>query len=90
MADKKEKISNKYKAVDPDQFRLTYNDSVPKYESLCKGESVSLDSGNETVKDWIRNNIIIKEQYMDMTIQGTRFKQKFFLKKTEITEENII
>ena len=62
MADKKEKISNKYKAVDPEQFGLMYNDTVPKYEELCKGESVSLDNGSRTVKDWIRNNIIIKEK----------------------------
>ena len=61
MADKKEKMSNKYKAVDPDQFGLMYNNTVPKYESLCKGESVSLDKGNKTVKDWINNNIITKE-----------------------------
>ena len=62
MADKKENTGNKYKAVDPAQFELMYNDTVPKYESLCKGESVSLDKGNKTVKDWIRNNIIIKEK----------------------------
>ena len=63
MAEKKEKpTSNKYKAVDPTQFAEWYNNSAPKYENLCKGESVSLDSGNKTVKDWIRNNIIIKEK----------------------------
>ena len=62
MAEKKEKVSNKYKAVDPSQFAEWYNNSAPKYENLCKGESVSLDNGNKTVKDWIRNNIIIKEK----------------------------
>ena len=62
MAEKKANTGNKYKAVDPDQFGLMYNDTVPKYENLCKGESVSLDKGNKTVQDWIRNNIIIKEK----------------------------
>ena len=62
MAEKKANTGNKYKAVDPNQFAETYNDTVPKYENLCKGESVSLDKGNKTVKDWIRNNIIIKEK----------------------------
>ena len=61
MADKKEKTSNKYKAVDPAKFAEWYNDSAPNYEKLCKGESVSLDQGNSTVKEWIKNNIIIKE-----------------------------
>ena len=61
MADKKENTGNKYKAVDPVQFGLMYNNTVPKYENLCKGESVSLDKGNKTVKDWINNNIITKE-----------------------------
>ena len=61
MAEKKENTGNKYKAVDPVQFAEWYNNSAPKYENLCKGESVSLDKGNKTVKDWIRNNIIIKE-----------------------------
>ena len=62
MAEKTIKTSNKYKAVNPDQFAEWYNDTVPKYENLCKGESVSLDKGNKTVQDWIRNNIIIKEK----------------------------
>ena len=62
MAEKKENTSNKYKVVNPNQFAETYNDTVPKYENLCKGESVSLDESNKTVKDWLRNNIIIKEK----------------------------
>ena len=61
MTEKKANTGNKYKAVDPSQFGLMYNDTVPKYENLCKGESVSLDKGNKTVKDWINNNIITKE-----------------------------
>ena len=62
MAEKTIKTSNKYKANNPKQFSEWYNDTVPKYENLCKGESVSLDKGNKTVQDWIRNNIIIKEK----------------------------
>ena len=62
MAEKKENTGNKYKATDPAQFADWYNDTVPKYDNLCKGESVSLDKGNKTVKDWIKNNIIIKEK----------------------------
>tara|TARA_R100001594_G_C4030831_1_gene261236 strand:- start:412 stop:600 length:189 start_codon:yes stop_codon:yes gene_type:complete len=62
MAKKKANTGNKYKAVDPNHFAETYNDTVPEYENLCKGEFVSLDKGNKTVKNWIMNNIIIKEK----------------------------
>ena len=62
MAEKTTKSSNKYKAANPSQFAEWYNNTAPKYNELCKGESVSLDSGNKTVKDWIKNNIIIKEK----------------------------
>ena len=61
MAEKTIKTGNKYKAVNPDQFAEWYNDTVPKYNELCKGEPVSLDKGNKIVKDWISNNIITKE-----------------------------
>ena len=62
MTEKTTKSSNKYKANDPIQFAEMYNNTVPKYNELCKGESVSLDKENRTVKDWIRNNIIKKEK----------------------------
>ena len=65
MAENKEKISKsgtKYKAENPKQFAEMYNDTTPKYNELCKGEPVSLDKGNKIVKDWISNNIIIKEK----------------------------
>ena len=65
MTENKEKISKsrtKYKAVNPKQFAGMYNDTAPKYNELCKGESVSLNMSNSTVKDWLRNNIITKEK----------------------------
>ena len=64
MAEKTIKTGNskpKYKAVNPEQFANMYNDTAPKYDELCKGESVSLDMSNRTVKDWLINNIITKE-----------------------------
>lgn len=51
----------KYKAVDSERFALMYNNSVPEYKELCSGKSVSLNEKNKVVKDWINNNIIVKE-----------------------------
>ena len=62
MAEKTIKSGNKYKATNPSQFADMYNDTAPKYEELCKGESVSLDKNSRIVKDWLRNNIITKEK----------------------------
>jgi len=64
MTDKTTKTSNskpKYKAVNPKTFADMYNNTAPNYNELCKGESVSLDTNNSAVKDWLRNNIITKE-----------------------------
>ena len=64
MADKKKKISNskaRYKAKNPRQFKLTYNDACPGYDELCTGNAIELDTTNKRVKSWIVNNIIIKE-----------------------------
>ncbi len=58
---KKSKTSNKYRAVDPQQFKEWYTKDAPFYEELSKGESVSLNTSDATVKDWLINNIIIKE-----------------------------
>tara|TARA_Y100000034_G_scaffold117626_1_gene157297 strand:- start:64 stop:261 length:198 start_codon:yes stop_codon:yes gene_type:complete len=65
MAEKTTKTSNskaKYKAVNPGAFANMYNDTAPKYNELCKGESVDLDRNSRIVKDWLRNNIITKEK----------------------------
>ena len=57
----KKTTSTKYKAVNPASFKETYNNNSPKYSELSKGESVELNVNNATVKDWLLNNIIIKE-----------------------------
>ena len=59
MATKNKKVT--YKASDPEQFTSMYNDVCPKYKELCEGESVELDESNKIVKNWLLNNIIIKE-----------------------------
>tara|TARA_Y100000593_G_scaffold27110_1_gene54018 strand:+ start:63 stop:257 length:195 start_codon:yes stop_codon:yes gene_type:complete len=64
MAEKVKKESKavvKYKAVDPKKFKESYTDVVPFYEQLCKGESVVLDTKDKSFKNWLNNNIIIKE-----------------------------
>ena len=63
MAEKevKKPTSNKYKARNPKKFAAMYTDIAPYYDSLCKGESVSVDLKNEQVKMWVTNKIIVKE-----------------------------
>jgi len=56
--EKKTKKGKKYKATDPGRFEDSHNEIVPKYASLCKGESVSLDANNKHVRGWLRNKII--------------------------------
>ena len=59
--DTKTSKSNKYKAVNPSQFKEWYGDDTAIKKSLCKGESVSLKAGDKAFQDWINNNIIVKE-----------------------------
>lgn len=61
MAEKKEKSANKFKAINPDSFKDSYNDSAPGYKELSKGESTVLNIDNKIVKNWLNNNIIVKE-----------------------------
>ena len=56
--EKKIKKEKKYKATDPSRFEDSHTDIVPKYASLCKGESVALDAKNKHVQGWLRNKII--------------------------------
>lgn len=58
---KEVKTASKYKAVNPQQFKEWYTDSVPCYEELSKGESVTLNTKDRVVQDWLNNNLIIKE-----------------------------
>ena len=51
----------KYKASNPQQFKEWFNSNKPYYKELCKGEAVEVDLKNKTVKSWIDNKIIIKE-----------------------------
>lgn len=50
-----------YKAVNKDKFKACYNDKVPGFKSLCKGESVSFDESSPLFKSLLENKIIIKE-----------------------------
>jgi len=56
--EKKTKKGKKYKATDPERFKDSHNEIVPKYASLSKGESVPLDANNKHVQGWLRNKII--------------------------------
>ena len=60
MADKKKTTVKviKYKAVNPEGFKASYNDVVPCYEELSKGESVELDVNNKNIQNLLLNNII--------------------------------
>ena len=51
----------KYKASNPKQFKEWCGENKPYYKELCKGEAVEVDLKNKTVKSWINNKIIIKE-----------------------------
>ena len=59
MATKNKKV--KYKALDIDRFINDYNDIVPGYNELCKGQSVDLDENNKIIKNLLINNVLIKE-----------------------------
>ena len=59
--DDKKATNPKYKAVNPDSFKENYNSNSPKYDELCKGESVSLNAKDKHTISWLSNNIIIKE-----------------------------
>jgi len=64
MAEKKEKTRSsrpKYKARNPEKFAAMYTDIAPYYNSLCKGESVTVDLKNGQVRMWIANKLIVKE-----------------------------
>ncbi len=58
---KKNKESNKYKAVNPKLFAESYNDRTPFYKELSNGDSVELDSKNKHTINLLDNKIIIKE-----------------------------
>tara|TARA_Y100000593_G_C4135694_1_gene249630 strand:- start:33 stop:230 length:198 start_codon:yes stop_codon:yes gene_type:complete len=51
----------KYKAVDPERFKASYNNVCPCYEELSEGKSVVLNTSNKIVKGWILNKQIMKE-----------------------------
>ena len=56
----KKNTSNKYKAVNPDQFKEWYGDDTSVKKALCKGEAVSVKANDRAFKDWINNKIIVK------------------------------
>ena len=57
----KQTSKSKYRAVNPEQFKEWFTSAKPKYKELCDGSSVELDESNSSVKSWISNKIIIKE-----------------------------
>ena len=57
-ADKK---AEGWRAVNPVQFSLSYNENTPHFSELSKGQAVDLDVKNKIVQNWIDNNVITKE-----------------------------
>ena len=56
MVDKKKIV--KYKAINSEGFKASYNDVVPCYEELSNGKSVELDINNKHVQNLLLNNIL--------------------------------
>ena len=50
-----------WKAVNKNKFKANFNEKVPGYEALCKGEAVSFDEKSAMFKFLSENKIIIKE-----------------------------
>ena len=48
----------KYKAVDAVRFKESFNDTVPCYQKLSKGDEVSLGPGDKHTINWLANNFI--------------------------------
>ena len=55
------KGSGGWRAVNPTQFKSTFNEIVPCYAELSEGKTVQLDTNDEQVKSWISKKIITKE-----------------------------
>ena len=62
MADKKKTTVKviKYKAVNPEEYKTSFNRTYPFYYELSNGDSVELDSNDVLIKSMI-NNKILKE-----------------------------
>ena len=52
---------NIYTAVNPKQFKEWFTDVKPGYKELSEGMAVELDESDATVKSWLSNKIIKKE-----------------------------
>ena len=57
----KQSGKTKYKAVNPKQFKEWFTDVKPGYKELSEGMAVELDESDATVKSWLSNKIIKKE-----------------------------
>ncbi|MAH47848.1 hypothetical protein CMI37_18650 [Candidatus Pacearchaeota archaeon] len=55
---KKISTKKKYKAVDTARFKESFNDTVPCYEKLSKGDEVNLDPNNKHTTNWLINNFL--------------------------------
>ena len=53
--------SNKWKAVNPKQFKEWFNDKVPGYKDLCEGKAVSFNEKTNIFKQLNNNKVIVKE-----------------------------
>tara|TARA_Y100001963_G_C6781741_1_gene450309 strand:- start:1287 stop:1487 length:201 start_codon:yes stop_codon:yes gene_type:complete len=58
---KKSPKKNTYKAVNPDEFKSNFNESMLYYEKFSSGESVECDETHKQFKYLLINNFIIRE-----------------------------
>ena len=55
---KKASDKKKYKVVDVARFKESFNDTVPCYHKLSKGDEVNLDPDNKHTMNWLTNNFL--------------------------------
>jgi hypothetical protein len=48
----------KYKAVSANGFKESFNETVPYYQKLSKGDEVSLNPNDKHTINWLANNFI--------------------------------
>lgn len=57
---KKSKVV-KYKAVNVETFKASFNDAMLSYEDFCEGKSVECDETHKQFKYLLNNNFITQE-----------------------------
>ena len=51
-------VKKKHKAVSAKKFKESFNETVPYYQKLSKGDEVNLDPNDKHTMNWIENNFI--------------------------------